>query len=766
MKYTNKFLGALCLAAFGFASCADDYSLLDYEGIEQPVDMAAYEYLKDYNDLKTYVDRTASPNFKLGAGVTVSSYNEGGIEYRMANTNFDEVTPGNAMKHASVVGNDGSMNFDAISSFVANAKAGGQTIYGHTLAWHAQQNKKYLNSLIAPIIIPGEPVEGGDGGHSLELKNETGDGNNGWSAQTWYVFDKALTNGSTYTLSFWVKGTEDFTLGAWFKMGADGEQIYHQPGNYNVTTEWTEVTNTFTVGNDGVDRFIFNFGNFNPEGAIYIDKIQFVEEGATENWIKNDDFEEGHTDGWAYWTPGKNYAVSEDGKGYSTGGEPGYSMRIKNESGNGSDNWSGQVWYVLEAPLVNGTTYTLSFMAKGTEAYTMGSWLKVGGDGEQIYHQPGNCNITTDWTEVSNTFTVGKDGVDRFIFNFGNYNPEATIFIDDIKLVEDGGDENLIKNGDFEEQHVDGWAYWTPGKNYAISELGEGYVDNGPSDIIIEKTPEEKKALLTEALDKWVAGIMAATEGYVSTWDVVNEPISGADKDGDGFYDLWSAKNVSEADAKNNFYWQDYLGNEAYVPTVIKMAQKYYTGDTKLKLFINDYNLESDWDDNKKLKSLIHWIEVWEKSDIIKIDGIGTQMHVSYYANPATQASKEAAIENMFKLMAETGKLVKISELDMGYVDANGNSVKTANMTEEQHMAMAEFYKFIIKKYFEIIPAAQQYGITQWCLNDAPDNSGWRGGEPVGLWDANNNRKHVYAGFADGLAGVEDEESTPETGEE
>ena len=74
-------------------------------------------------------------------------------------------------------------------------------------------------------------------------------------------------------------------------------------------------------------------------------------------------------------------------------------------------------------------------------------------------------------------------------------------FIDDIKLVEDGGDENLIKNGDFEEQHVDGWAYWTPGKNYAISELGEGYVDNGPKDIIIEKTPEEKKALLTEALD-------------------------------------------------------------------------------------------------------------------------------------------------------------------------------------------------------------------------------------------------------------------------
>ena len=91
----------------------------------------------------------------------------------------------------------------------------------------------------------------------------------------------------------------------------------------------------------------------------------------------------------------------------------------------------------------------------------------------------------------------------------------------------------------------------------------------------------------------------------------------------------------------------------------------------------------------------------------------------------------------------------------MGYVDANGATVKTAAMTEEQHLAMAEFYKFIIKKYFEIIPAAQQYGITHWSPTDSPAGSGWRAEEPIGLWDAGYNRKHVYAGFADGLAGAE-----------
>ena len=36
---------------------------------------------------------------------------------------------------------------------------------------------------------------------------------------------------------------------------------------------------------------------------------------------------------------------------------------------------------------------------------------------------------------------------------------------------------------------------------------------------------------------------------------------------------------------------------------------------------------------------------------------------------------------------------------------------------------------------------------------DAPADSGWRPGEPVGVWDQNYYRKHVYAGIADGLSG-------------
>ena len=76
-------------------------------------------------------------------------------------------------------------------------------------------------------------------------------------------------------------------------------------------------------------------------------------------------------------------------------------------------------------------------------------------------------------------------------------------------------------------------------------------------------------------------------------------------------------------------------------------------------------------------------------------------------------------------------------------------------MTEEEHKAMRAYYEFIVKKYLEIVPEAQQWGICQWCATDSPANSGWRAGLPVGLWDLDYYRKHTYAGFAVGLGAPE-----------
>ena len=213
-------------------------------------------------------------------------------------------------------------------------------------------------------------------------------------------------------------------------------------------------------------------------------------------------------------------------------------------------------------------------------------------------------------------------------------------------------------------------------------------------------TDEEKHDVIYAALEKWIKNMMETCKGRVKVWDVVNEPISGGG-DVEGYYELWSASNGE--DPTNNFYWQDYLGDDEFVRDAVKLARKYFAeyggNPDDLKLFINDYNLESDWDENnKKLRSLIYWIKRWENDGEIYIDGIGTQMHVSCSVKEDTQKSRENAVENMFKLMAQTNKLIKISEIDMGITDEDNKDIMTSDVTLVHLLRMADYYNFIIRK--------------------------------------------------------------------
>jgi len=295
--------------------------------------------------------------------------------------------------------------------------------------------------------------------------------------------------------------------------------------------------------------------------------------------------------------------------------------------------------------------------------------------------------------------------------------------------------------------------------------VGDIYVKNikidGVATKTIPQTAQEIRDTLVYAMDKWIKGMMEACDGKVKAWDLVNEAVFGEGNDGEGNYVLQSAsqKNSGSWDVGGSaFYWQDYLGSLDYVRQACRLARKY--GPEDVKLFINDYNLESTWDDNKKVKSLINWIKKWEADGVTKIDGIGTQMHISYYLNATDQAKQKKCITTMFELMAATGKLVRVSELDMGICDRQfGNVIATADVTEEQHKLMADYYKWIYQEYLRIIPPAQQWGICQWCPTDAKGNisdiGGWRNGEPVGYWTLDYYRKHAYAGVCEGLGGVD-----------
>lgn len=716
----NKQILVSALGAMLLASCADHFDQ-NFETV-RPEKEAQYGYLEQYDALKEYIkDR---PNFHLGIGTAVDEYNKKELVYALTNSNFNETVAGNAMKMASCVADDGSMNFDKVSEYVKNATDAGLSVYGHNLAWHSQQPNKYLKRLIADKELPPSS----NVTRCLVIKNAEAGGH--WDAQLY--FPAQLSKGKKYVFTMNAKATAPFDLILW---GAPGDADL---GSISVGTQWNEYTVKFTPSAN-YENFVFAAGKLG--GELDIKSLSLCEEGSTNNLIVNGDIKGNEVPcnkpySWHKVTTeiqevaesqvveipvSVGHLTFDDGKNLGGWGMDNTPKIVNGvcEVGNNAakaDPWNSQVCYEPGFAFENGKTYHLKMKIKGSVAGEFGA----GFQNPEGYKGCGDfptIKVTTDWKEVDVATTCNGDNALRLLLNIGKY--AGTLYIDDFEV------------------------YYTKSSN------------------TIPLTDEEKKNILTPVLQKWIYGMMEATEGKVKAWEVVNEAISGEDKDGDGFYDLQSATRgtVSADDAKNNFYWQDYLGDIDYVRTAVAAARKGFAdaggNPEELKLFINDYNLETAYDHNKKLKSLIHWIEEWQKDGVTKIDGIGSQMHVTCSMDPAKQKENEEAYENMLHLMVDSHKLVRISELDMGLADKDGNLVNTTDMTEEQHKAMRAYYEFIVKKYLEIVPENQQWGICQWCATDSPANSGWRAGLPVGLWDLDYYRKHTYGGFAAGLGAPE-----------
>lgn len=716
----NKQILVSALGAMLLASCADHFDQ-NFETV-RPGKEAQYGYLEQYDALKEYIkDR---PNFHLGIGTAVDEYNKKELVYALTNSNFNETVAGNAMKMASCVADDGSMNFDKVSEYVKNATDAGLSVYGHNLAWHSQQPNKYLKRLIADKELPPSS----NVTRCLVIKNAEAGGH--WDAQLY--FPAQLSQGKKYVFKMNAKATAPFDLILW---GAPGDADL---GSISVGTQWNEYTVKFTP-TANYENFVFAAGKLG--GELDIKSLSLCEEGSTNNLIVNGDIKGNEVPcnkpySWHKVTTeiqevaesqvveipvSVGHLTFDDGKNLGGWGMDNTPKIVNGvcEVGNNAakaDPWNSQVCYEPGFAFENGKTYHLKMKIKGSVAGEFGA----GFQNPEGYKGCGDfptIKVTTDWKEVDVATTCNGDNALRLLLNIGKY--AGTLYIDDFEV------------------------YYTKSSN------------------TIPLTDEEKKEVLTPVLQKWIYGMMEATEGKVKAWEVVNEAISGEDKNGDGYYDLQSATRgtVSADDAKNNFYWQDYLGDIDYVRTAVAAARKGFAdaggNPEELKLFINDYNLETAYDQNKKLKSLIHWIEEWQKDGVTKIDGIGSQMHVTCSMDPAKQKENEEAYVNMLNLMVGSHKLVRISELDMGLEDKNGNLVNTTDMTEEEHKAMRAYYEFIVKKYLEIVPENQQWGICQWCATDSPANSGWRAGLPVGLWDLDYYRKHTYGGFAAGLGAPE-----------
>ena len=712
----NKYIISALVCPFVLGSCAD-WDDWKYD-VEKPQTIAQYEYLNDYAPLKEYLDRGAHPGFKVSAALGADEFNQQGPLFRLAAHNFDEIVAGNAMKMASCVNDQGVMDFSKVSSFVRAAEDAKLTVYGHTLAWHAQQPRKWLEKLIADKELDVDPDQKTfkelyrqtyqDGpfpyfqmGCAPDIINgsihfvPTGE----WS-QFFCMTGQSMKAGN-YVAILHIKSTKDgkISLTAQNGWGAEAQKITQK---FTVkANEWVDAEVALNDIQGGNYDFILLPETF--DGTLDLQSVTIGQ----------------------YESPAIEVEQEVKHQTYQDGPFPYYQMGCAPDIINGSihfvptGDWS-QFFCVTGVPLTPGN-YAVDVEIKSTKSGNIKMTVQNGwgGDAESC---DGTVALKEGWTTARFKMTLEQGGNYDFILKPETF--DATLDLKSVTV------KKIVKTNS------------------------------------IPLTPQEKSDTLTWAMNKWISGMMQATGGKVKAWDLINEAVSGGGNV-NGYYAL-----QTEATSEHNpqdFYWQDYFTPEMYGPIVEKAARDAYaavegTNPEDLKLFINDYNLESDWDDNKKVKSLVYWIGVWEKKGQelgwnTKIDGIGSQMHISYYENEQTLESKKRAIQNMLKIMAETGKLVRISEIDMGYVDKDGKDVTTAQLEKlpieervAKEKAMAEHYKWIIEQYFKIVPVSQQYGICQWCLTDSPTDSGWRPGQPVGLWNLNYQRKPAYGGFADGLA--------------
>ena len=255
------------------------------------------------------------------------------------------------------------------------------------------------------------------------------------------------------------------------------------------------------------------------------------------------------------------------------------------------------------------------------------------------------------------------------------------------------------------------------------------------------QTAEEKTDTINYALNAWCDGLMKINEGRISSFDLIDEAIDTKAELENGMYDL--------KHSTDKIFWQDVLGSENYAPAVARSAraafEKYEGNPSELKFFISETGLE----EQKKLESLKYWINIWDGNGA-KIDGINAKLSLSYSEDAATQEANKATLNTLLDNLASTGKLIRLSNFDITYKDANGVNVAAKDISDAQRQQLADYYGYVIKTYMSKIPHDKQAGISKGNLADTSD--------PVGVWSIDSKSKDwvrtaTYKAFCDALSG-------------
>ena len=336
-----------------------------------------------------------------------------------------------------------------------------------------------------------------------------------WNSMLERTFD--VVAGKNYELSYWVKAVSGGANIKYLDQNWQGAAV--ASGAWFSTTEWTQITVTFTAISD---KFYFQFcGAGNMASELYVDDVVLweIKEPSFDGYIYNGDLETGKLD---HWTNLYNWSTVELVEGLN--GD--YALK----------GVSGGAWNIVyqEVAVTPNTNYTVWAYAK--DATDSALWIKNAG---------GIGDIT------SKSFTTGSDWSKNTIsFNSGSNNSVwvgmmglsagATYTVDDVFMfeVKEASDDGYLVNGTFETGDLAPWDnLW--GSCPKAEVVRGGKDDNFSVDIVsgewkhVRQTPIAVEANTDYKISLWaknVTNMNLLVKDSGDNVNLANKGISGGDE--------------------------------------------------------------------------------------------------------------------------------------------------------------------------------------------------------------------------------------------
>lgn len=145
---------AICIAISSLLVACSEFESREFY-LDKPQSIIDQEALDAHKELKTYVDYSSQPNFKLGVELPLADVTNNSVLYRLMQSHFDEINF-TRLSHIDFVQADGSVVMDALNNALETNQSVGMPIHAGHLVQHSNQRAAYLNTLIPDLILPGQ----------------------------------------------------------------------------------------------------------------------------------------------------------------------------------------------------------------------------------------------------------------------------------------------------------------------------------------------------------------------------------------------------------------------------------------------------------------------------------------------------------------------------------------------------------------------------------------------------------------------------------